>query len=97
MYSTKYVFYHVVGINNSWKSYERFTISDLIPDLKNQDAHLGYARDLAIKEFNNNILNQVPEQKRSSSLGDQGHSIITMASVCKSLATKNPITLDFNI
>jgi hypothetical protein len=85
------------GINSSWEVYEKITINDLIPELKNQDAHMGYARDLVIKEFITNILLEIPQANRSSHLSDHNHSIIIMSSVCKSLATSMPITLDYNI
>jgi hypothetical protein len=77
------------GINSKWRPYERLTIADLIPDLVNQDAHLGYARDLAIKEFISNILEKSPIATRSSHLIDHYHSIQTMSAVCKSMATND--------
>jgi hypothetical protein len=78
-----------VGINDNWKSYERLTIKDLIPDLADQDAHLGYARDLAIKEFISNILNKTETKVRSSHISSHNHSILTMSAICKSMATNN--------
>ncbi len=78
-----------VGVNSNWKAYERLTIKNLIPSLQNQDAHLGYARDVAITQFIANILDKTNPDSRPSHVMDHNHSITTMAAICKSMATNN--------
>lgn len=72
-----------IGINPKWKNYEKFTIESEIPDLKNPDAHLQYARDNCIEQFLNG--------KTQSNLMDHTWATIAMASACRSIVEKKAI------
>jgi predicted dehydrogenase len=79
------------GVNRRWQPYERVSISELMPELANPDAHLAAARHHCLEHFFGNLRNGYPLRARRSDLLDHDLSNAVHAAVCESMASERTV------